>query len=323
MIKNKNILITGGAGFIGTHLFEKLMQENNYITIIDNFNKYYLGKEEELAEITNSYQPTKDFDIIKANLLNKKVYNKINCDIDIIFHLAAQAGVRYSIENAGEVAHNNIVSTINIFDYALKKDVKKVIFASSSSVYGNPIYTPLDEEHPKNPISPYAVSKLSGELYADYYYREKQLPVSSLRFFTVYGPRGRPDMAIRKFFNLIIQDKEITIYGDGKQLRDFTYVSDIVDGLILAAEKDIALGEIFNLGYSNPVSVNDLIDKMYKIAQKTRRIQYIKKQEGDVDITYSNTDKAKKMLTYFPKINIEEGLEKAYNWQIKKLNINS
>ena len=315
MIKNKSILITGAAGFIGSHLFEALIYENNYIIAIDNFNDYYLGKEEQIKEITKNYEFSKDYMLIRGNLLNESIYSEIHCDIDVIFHLAAQAGVRYSIDHAAEVTNNNIGSTINIFEYSVQNNIKKVVYASSSSVYGNPIYTPLDENHPKIPISPYAVSKLCGEIYADLYYREYGLPVTSLRFYTVYGPRGRPDMAIRKFFDLILQDKEITIYGDGEQLRDFTFISDIIDGLILAGEKKEAIGQVFNLGCSNPITVNNLVDKMYSIAKKVKKVRYIEKQLGDVDITYSNTEKAQKVLCYYPKVGIDEGLQNTFNWQ--------
>jgi nucleoside-diphosphate-sugar epimerase len=319
MIKNKSILITGGAGFIGTHLFEKLIIDNNFIIILDNFDEYYKGKDTQLSELTKKYEESKDYKLIRGDLLNDSIFNEIECEIDIIFHLAAKAGVRYSIENPSEVTKNNMVSTVKIYDYAQINNIKKVIYASSSSVYGNPIYTPVDETHPKNPISPYAVSKLCGEIYADFYFREYGLPVTSLRFYTVYGPRGRPDMAIRKFFNLILQDKEIMIYGDGEQLRDFTYVSDIVDGLILAAEKKESIGEVFNLGCSNPIKLNQLIDKMYSIANKPKKLKYIEKQKGDVDITYSNTEKAKKILNYIPKTDIDEGLRITFDWQKNKI----
>jgi len=318
MIKNKNILITGAGGFIGSHLTEILLKHDNHLVLIDNFNDYYAGKEEQLKEITKNYDKLRDYDLIKGDLVNKTIFKKITHEIDFIFHLAAQAGVRYSLDNASQVTHNNITSTVNIFEYGLSCDnLKRIIFASSSSVYGNPVYTPLDEEHPKNPISPYAVTKLAGELYADYYFREYNLPVTSLRFYTVYGPRGRPDMAIRKFFNLMLQNSQITIYGDGEQLRDFTYVSDIVNGLILAGENEEASGEIFNLGCSNPITVNQLADKMYKIAEKEKNLKYIEKQQGDVDITYSNTTKAKKMLNYYPQVNVDEGLRKQFDWQKK------
>ncbi|TFF90356.1 MAG: NAD-dependent epimerase/dehydratase family protein [Promethearchaeota archaeon] len=315
MIKNKNIVITGGAGFIGSHLLEKLLKNNNFCIIIDNFNDYYTGKEVQLKEILRDYNESRDYKLITGDLLNTSIYDKINCEIDLIFHLAAQAGVRYSIENASEVSYNNIISTVNVYEYAIKNDVEKVVYASSSSVYGNPLYTPLDEDHPKNPISPYAVSKLCGETYADLYYREYRLPVTSVRFYTVYGPRGRPDMAIRKFFDLILKDKEILIYGNGEQVRDFTYISDLINGLILVGENEQSIGEVFNLGCSSPIKINTLVKKMYSIADRTKKIKYIDKQKGDVEITHANIEKAKKMLNYNPKIEIDAGLRKTYEWQ--------
>ena len=317
LIKNKRILLTGGAGFIGINLSQKLLQEGNTVVIIDNFNRYYDGKEERLQEVLKQFKQGKEYIVYNKDLINSAVFNQINQNFDYIFHLAAQAGVRYSIQNPVEVTRNNIESSVNVFDHACKLNPIKVIYASSSSVYGNPIYTPLDEEHPKNPISPYAVSKLTGEIYADYYFREKKLPVTSLRFYTVYGPRGRPDMAIRKFFNLMLQDKEIMIYGDGEQLRDFTYISDIVNGLILAGENANSMGKVFNLGCSNPIKVIDLVSKMYEISGKKQKLKFVEKQEGDVDVTHSDITKAKTILGYSPKVYIDEGLQKTFEWQSK------
>jgi len=317
MIKNKNVLVTGGAGFIGINLCQKLLNNGNFAVIIDNFNNYYDGKEERLQEVLTQFESDKNYIIHNKDLINPSTLNQMDQNFDYIFHLAAQPGVRYSIQNPVEVTKNNIESSVNVFDYACRIKPKKVIYASSSSVYGNPIYTPLDEDHPKNPISPYAVSKLAGEIYADYYFREKGLPVSSLRFYTVYGPRGRPDMAIRKFFNLMLQDKEIMIYGDGEQLRDFTYISDIINGLILAAESPNSAGEIFNLGCSNPIKVIDLVSKMYEISGKKQKLKFVEKQEGDVDVTHSDITKAKEILGYTPKVYIDEGLQKTFEWQSK------
>ena len=314
MIKNKTILVSGGAGFIGSHLSEKLMSNSNFVVIIDNLSNQLTENERNLSEITRSYELKKDYDLIQKDLCDFSTLSRLDYCFDFIFHLAAKPGVRYSIQNAEEVAKNNILSTINIFEYALNTKAKKVVFASSSSVYGNPIYTPVDEEHPKNPISPYAVSKLCGELYADYYFRENNLPINILRFYTVYGPRGRPDMAIRQFFHDIIMNKQIHIYGDGNQIRDFTYISDIVDGLILAGESVGSAGESFNLGCSNPVSVNQLIDKMYTITGKLKNIKYVEKQKGDVEVTSSKIDKAKKILGFKPKYNIDKGLRNTYKW---------
>jgi UDP-glucose 4-epimerase len=317
MIKNKRVLVTGGAGFIGINLCQKLLQESNLVVIIDNFNQYYGGKEARLQNTLSEFEVGKEYFVHNKDLINQTAFDQIDQDFDYIFHLAAQAGVRYSIQNPVEVTRNNIESSVNVFEHASKLQPKKVIYASSSSVYGNPTYTPLDENHPKNPISPYAVSKLAGEMYADYYFREKKLPVSSLRFYTVYGPRGRPDMAIRKFFNLMLQDKEIMIYGDGEQLRDFTYISDIVNGLILAAENPKSMGKVFNLGCSNPIKVIDLVAKMYEISGKKQKLKFVEKQEGDVDITHSDITKAKEILGYSPKVYIDEGLQKTFKWQSK------
>ena len=317
MLKNKKILITGAGGFIGSHLTEELLKYDNFVVLIDNFNDYYDGKEKQLNDIIKNYKLHENYELYKDDLLNSSLYNRIDTDIEYVFHLAAQAGVRYSLEHPSEVSYNNIVSTVNVFEFSKKlENLKKVIYASSSSVYGNPIYTPVDEQHPKNPISPYAVSKLSGELYAELYYTEFNLPVTSLRFYTVYGPRGRPDMAIRKFFNLILQGRELILYGDGTQSRDFTFNSDILSGIILAGENEKTNGEIFNLGNSNPIIINDLVDYMYEIVNKPKKVKYIEKQKGDVEVTHSNIEKAKKILNYHPKISIREGLSKQYNWQV-------
>ncbi|MHA2393141.1 MAG: GDP-mannose 4,6-dehydratase [Promethearchaeota archaeon] len=319
MIKNKIVLVTGGAGFIGSHLVERLTENSNFVIIIDNFSNAPSENEKNISEITKNLENEKDYMLIRGNLEEFSVFKNLNIEIDLIFHIAATPGVRYSIQNAEKVTRNNIVSTINVLEYALKIGMKKVIFASSSSVYGNPIYTPVDENHPKNPISPYAVSKLCCETYTDYYYRERDLPVTSLRFYTVYGPRGRTDMAIRKFFNNILHNEPLKIFGDGEQIRDFTYITDIIDGLLLAAENNQSNGEVFNLGCSNPISINKLIEKMYKISNKPKNVDYLERQEGDVEVTHSKIDKAKNKLHFKPKINIDEGLKKTYEWQITNL----
>ncbi len=319
MIKNQNVLITGGAGFIGSHLFERLIENDNFPLILDNFSSPYSENEKIVSEITKNYETNKDYELIKGDLVDNSILTSIDYDIDIIFHLAAIPGVRYSIKNAAEVTNNNIISTVNIFENALNMNVKKVVFGSSSSVYGNPLYTPVDENHPKNPISPYAVSKLSCENYADYYFREFELPVTSLRFYTVYGPRGRPDMAIWIFINNVLHNKPIIIFGDGEQIRDFTFISDIIDGLILAAESNQSSGEIFNLGGSNPITINQLVDKIYEIAQKPIDVQYLEKQRGDVQVTHSKIEKAQRVLLFNPKVNIDEGLIKTYEWQLENL----
>lgn len=319
MLKEKRILITGAAGFIGSNLAKVLLEHNNYLILLDNFNEYYSGKEERLNYILKDYRTEEDYLLIKGDILNPELFAKLGNNLDHIFHLAAQAGVRYSINHASEVANTNINGTINLLEFAKKiEHLQRFVFASSSSVYGNPLYTPCDEDHPKNPISPYAISKLAAERYTNYYFNQFEIPITNLRFYTVYGPNGRPDMAIAKFFNLIMQDKPITIYGTGEQLRDFTYISDIINGMILASEVKESIGESFNLGYSNPISVNKLVDIIYDIANAQKRVQYGERQIGDVDITHSKIEKAKTILQYQPEVHIKDGLKKYYEWLTDK-----
>jgi UDP-glucose 4-epimerase len=315
MLKNKKILITGAAGFIGSYLTKALLEHNNYLILVDNFNEYYPGKEDRLNVVLEDYDFEKDFILLKEDILDPKLYEKLDQNIGYIFHLAAHANVRHSIEHASEVSSTNIIGTVNILEFAKQiKDLRRFVFASSSSVYGNPLYTPCDEDHPKNPISPYAISKLAGEIYTNYYHNQFHIPITNLRFYTVYGPNGRPDMAIGKFFNLMLQNKPITIYGTGEQLRDFTYISDIISGMVLSSENEDAIGESFNLGFSDPISVNKLVDIMYNLTEAEKDIQFEKPQMGDVDITHSKIEKARKILGYSPKINIREGLKICFTW---------
>ena len=315
MLNNKKILITGAAGFIGSYLTKALLEHNNYLILVDNFNEYYSGKEDRLNAVLENYVSKKDFILLKEDILDPKLYEKLDQNIGYIFHLAAYANVRYSIKYASEVSKNNIVGTVNLLEFAKQiKDLRRFVFASSSSVYGNPLYTPCDEDHPKNPISPYAISKLAGEIYTNYYYNQFHIPITNLRFYTVYGPNGRPDMAIGKFFDLMLQNKPITIYGTGEQLRDFTYISDIISGMILSSENEDAIGESFNLGFSDPISVNKLVDIIYNLTEVKKNIQFEKPQMGDVDITHSKIEKARDILGYNPKVDIHEGLKKCFAW---------
>ncbi len=315
MLNNKRVLITGAAGFIGSYLADTLLQHNNFLILVDDFNTFYSGKEERINAILENYEPKKDYILLKDDILNPNLYNKLDANFDYIFHLAAQAGVRYSINHASEVSRTNIIGTVNLLEFAKNcNTLQRFIFASSSSVYGNPLYTPCDEAHPKNPISPYAVSKLASEIYTNYYYYQFQIPITNLRFYTVYGPNGRPDMAIGKFFNQIFTNKPLTVFGTGEQLRDFTYISDIIDGIILSSEIEAAVGETFNLGYSDPISINNLIRIIYELTGAQRNVRYEEPQMGDVEITHSKIEKAQKILNYNPKINIHEGLGKYYTW---------
>ncbi|MDW8045631.1 MAG: GDP-mannose 4,6-dehydratase [Nitrososphaerota archaeon] len=308
--KDTRVLITGGAGFIGSHLADRLLQLGSKVIVIDNLDEYYTGKINNIGH--NLKNPNYTF--IKLDILNPKFIN-ICKNVDIIFHLAAQPGVRYSFENPLKTNLVNTSGTLNVLTAAKKYNVKRVIFASSSSVYGIPKYVPVDEQHPQNPISIYGVSKLTAETYCKVFYESMKLPITILRYHTVYGPRQRPDMAIYKWTEMIFKGKPPIIYGDGNQTRDFTFVDDIVEGTLLAAMLDDVEGEIFNLGSGVNVTVNDVVNLILKIIGRND-LQPIHEPSklGDVPDTCADISKAKKFLNYQPKTQLKDGLERFVEW---------
>ena len=309
------VLITGGAGFIGSHLADKLLQFRNEVICYDNFDAYYPNKE---TNIQHNLKKA-NYKLIKADVLNYASLKKEMKDVDVIFHLAAQPGVRSSIDNPQKTVRVNTLGTINVLRAVLEQNVKKLIFASSSSVYGEPRYLPLGEKHPTNPISPYGVSKLCAEKYCRLYHKLYSKNIVILRYFTVYGPRQRPDMAIHKFTKLIVQGKPPVIYGDGLQSRDFTYVDDIVNGTILAAENDNATGQIFNLASGSKITVNKLVKLLIRLLGK-EKIKPIRTetQLGDVSHTHADIAKAESVLGYRPKMSLLPGLKIFVKWHLKK-----
>lgn len=308
------ILITGGAGFIGSHLADKLLQLGNEVICYDNFDSFYLNKEKNIEH--NLKNPK--YKLIKADILDYNLLKIAMQKVDITFHLAAQPGVRFSIENPEKTVRVNILGTVNVLKAALEQNVTKVIFASSSSVYGEPKHLPLDEKHPTNPISPYGLSKLCSEKYCQLYHKLYRENIVILRYFSVYGPRQRPDMAIHKFVNLLVQSKHPEIYGDGFQSRDFTYIDDVVQGTILAAEKDTAIGEVFNIGNGSTITVNDLVELLIKLLQKEQvKPTRTKPKLGDVTHTYASVEKAKFTLGYQPKTLLPDGVKRFAEWYLK------
>lgn len=314
MLKDLRILVTGGAGFIGSHVVEKLIEMNKKVIVYDNFDKYYLGKERNVQYLARSNL----FKLVKADILDYETLRKATKDIDIVFHLAAQPGVRFSMENPMKTSDVNTIGTLNVLKAAKETSVKKLIFASSSSVYGQPKYMPVDERHPTEPISIYGASKLAAEKYCQIFNDQLNLPVIILRYHTVYGPRQRPDMAIHKWTRAIFENKPITIYGDGKQTRDFTFISDIIDGTIRVAEVDGIGGEIFNLGGGSRVSVKE-VDKMLIEVSEVDNVQvvYEPPKLGDVSDTYADIAKARKMMDFNPKVQLKDGLKCFVEWYRK------
>ena len=300
-------LVTGCGGFIGSHLTERLLREGYEVIGIDCFTDYY-AREIKEANISNALN-YKNFKLIEKNI--PEMYNFP--EVDYVFHEAAQAGVRASWGKSFEIyTKNNIEATQKLLEFYKDREIKKFVYASSSSVYGD-AELPMKEDSLLKPVSPYGVTKLAGENLCYLYWKNYNVPTVSLRYFTVYGPRQRPDMAIHKFVRAILRSKEITVFGDGTQTRDFTYVDDAVEANILGAKSNLA-GEVFNIGGGSRIGVNGLIKKTEEILGKKAMIENIDKQKGDVRDTLAETSKVKELLDWSPKVNIDEGLKKYMRW---------
>ena len=312
-----NILITGGAGFIGSTLADKLLEKNNKIVVIDNFNDYYSPKLKE-KNIKHNLD-NKNYKLYRGDICDKNLLSKIfeENKIDVVVHIAASAGVRPSIENPLSYVKNNIEGTVNILEVMKRKNVQRIVFASSSSIYGNCKEEIFSEDlKVSEPISPYAASKSACEQFLYTYSKLFDIQVVALRFFTVFGPRQRPDLAIRKFIDLIKENKPIPVYGDGTTIRDYTYVDDIVDGIIGAINYNDTPYEIINLGGGAPVSLNEMILTIEKVLNKKAKIEHLPMQLGDVNKTAADITKAKKLLNYNPKTSFKEGIIKFIEWDI-------
>lgn len=309
-----NILITGAAGFIGSHLCEKLLSEGCTVVGLDNFDSFY-SPEIKHANITACVSNSR-FELVEGDTRNPSCVNRIfsNKTVDIIVHLAAKVGVRPSIQDPQGYIDANINGTVVMLEAARKHGVKKFIFASSSSVYGNNKKVPFSElDNVDFPISPYAATKKAGELLCHTYSCLYDMSVSCLRFFTVYGPRQRPDLAIHKFARLMEAGKPIPVFGDGSMRRDFTYIDDIIDGVMAAIEHCNGY-EIYNLGESRPVRLDKLISELENTLDKKAVINRLPLQPGDVIQTYADVTKAKTRLGYEPKTELSIGLARFVEW---------
>ena len=312
-----NILVTGGAGFIGSHLCDSLLRDSHTVFCLDDFNNYY-SPDQKISNIFNA-QKRPSFKLIRGDIRNKKLVKRIfdENEIDKVVHLAARAGVRPSFENPELYEDVNVNGTKNLLDAALKNNVKQFIFASSSSVYGTNEKIPFSEEDEiQNMISPYAKTKRKGELLCKEY-SSKGLKITILRFFTVFGPRNRPDMAVFKFSDSVYNDGEIILFGDGSMKRDFTFVSDIVNGIKKSLEKEFEF-EIINLGNNKPITVKELIELIEKTIGKKASTKSTAIPNGDVPITYADISKAKKLLGWEPETSVEEGLKQFSEWYLER-----
>ncbi|HDP97805.1 MAG TPA: NAD-dependent epimerase/dehydratase family protein [bacterium] len=309
-----HFLVTGGAGFIGSHLVERLLERGDEITCVDNFNDYYDPKVKYKNIETVRNHP--GYCLVTGDILNEQLLKQLFSQnkFDAIIHLAARAGVRPSVLQPKLYQEVNIRGTLNLLEMAKEHQTEKFVMASSSSVYGNNHKVPFSEtDSVDNPISPYAATKKACELIGFTYASLYGLAVSCLRFFTVYGPRQRPDMAIHKFTRLMISDQEIPVFGDGSVKRDFTYISDIIDGVIRSIDRCSGYN-IYNLGESRVVELMELIQLIEKNTNKKAKIKWLPPQSGDVKITFADISKAKEELDYHPQVSIEEGIEKFVEW---------
>lgn len=316
MTPSAKILVTGCAGFIGSHLTERLLTIGYQVIGVDNFDSFYPRsvKERNLsASLSHG-----NFTFIEADIRDTNWLDQLDTEVDAIIHIAAKAGVRPSIDDPGGYISTNIVGTHNLLDWMRRRGVRKMVFASSSSVYGNNEKIPFTEtDNVERPISPYAFTKRSGELLTHSYHHLYGMGIINLRFFTVYGERQRPDLAVHKFVKMIDEDQPVPMFGQGDTSRDYTYVGDTVDGVVAALaylNEHPAAYEIINLGNHSPVTLQTLVLTLYRLMNKRPKVQYLPKQPGDVERTYADVSRAARLLGYQPKVSLEEGLSRFVTW---------
>jgi UDP-glucuronate 4-epimerase len=308
------ILVTGGAGFIGSHLTDRLLADGREVVVLDNFDPFY----DEAAKRRNLEDAGKS---PRMRLVSGDIRDAAALDaafdalpIDAVVHLAARAGVRPSIEDPILYASVNLDGTVRVLEACRRRGVSRFVFGSSSSVYGNNLKAPFAEDDPvEHPISPYAATKRAGELIAHTYHHLFGMKVACLRFFTVFGPRQRPDLAIRKFAELIASGREIPVFGDGTTGRDYTYVDDIVDGVVAALDRATGF-HIWNLGGAHPVVLKYLIDRLARGLGRTPAIRRLPPQPGDVERTWADVSRAKRELAWAPSTSFERGMELFLAW---------
>jgi UDP-glucuronate 4-epimerase len=318
------VLVTGGAGFIGSHLSDRLLQEGHQLVVVDNYDAFYPRSLKESN--VKSHFKSLSYQFIEEDILNPaSIRKQIKGNTpELIIHLAAKAGVRPSIDNPLAYEHANVQGTLCMLEMAKELKVKKIILASSSSVYGsNPNVPWREDDLALQPISPYASSKIAAEAFGRTYSGLYGMNVIALRFFTVFGPRQRPDLAINKFFTALRSNQPITVYGDGSTMRDYTFVDDIIEGIWGAIQRETRSGEfrIYNLGNSGTVRLSELINGIEEVAGKKLIINRQPEQPGDVFQTYADISRAASELGFKPSTSLKTGLQKFNSWQQGLLNV--
>jgi UDP-glucuronate 4-epimerase len=314
-MRRRRFLVTGGAGFIGSNLVDRLLANNpGRLVVIDNFDEFY-NPQFKRANIANHINHP-DYRLVEVDIRNYNALKQLFAEevIDTIIHLAAKAGVRPSINDPRTYQDVNVAGTLNLLDLAQRNGIKKFIFGSSSSVYGPTATAPFKEDAPLAPISPYAATKAAGELLAHTSSYLYGMQIVCLRFFTVYGPRQRPDLAIHKFARLIMSKRPIPVFGDGASERDFTYIDDILQGVMAAIDYDATPFEIINLGESQTVTISRMIELLESALGEKAIIEHQPPQLGDMPRTHADVSKARQLLNYQPKTPIEAGIKKFVDW---------
>ncbi len=312
------VLVTGVSGFIGSSLSERLLGEGFQVVGVDSFFDYYPRKikERNLENLLNK----SDFEFVEADILETG-WDKIIGDVAGVFHQAAVAGVRASWgQKFDDYVQNNILATQTLLEACKNRDIQKFVYASSSSVYGDTRELPITEGSPTNPVSPYGVTKLAAEHLASLYFKGYGVPTVSLRYFTVYGPRQRPDMAFHKFITAVMKGEQIDVYGTGEQTRDFTYIDDVVQANISAFNNGKP-GEVYNIGGGGRIKLIDVIHIIEEIVGKEANLVYTEPQRGDAKHTFSDFSKANTDFGYDPQVDVRAGLEKHYKWLKENISI--
>jgi UDP-glucose 4-epimerase len=306
--KNFKLLVTGGAGFIGSHVVDKLLAIGHQVTVLDNFDNFYGGKEHNVAGNLGGER----YRLVKGDICDFEVLNTLSRDVDVIIHEAAQPGVQKCNFEPVKANEINVNGTLNVLRAAKENGVRKVVYASSSSVYGISKRLPMVESQPTNPTCFYGATKLAAEKYCMTF----GVPVTCLRYFSVYGPRGRPDQVVHRFASRVMKGETPRITGDGNQTRDFTFIDDVVDATILAAEPEVGLGEVMNVGYGHAITIRAVAEKVIYALGKDGQVEpeYVQPTAGDFPRTLAGNTKAHRILGWSPKVDFDVGLRRFIRW---------